>query len=91
MGESLLNNVIPDLWKQKSYPSLKNLSNYLADLNQRIKMFEDWIEFGTPKVFWVPGFYFTQSFFTGVLQNHARRHKIPIDKLKFDFKIDPAQ
>lgn len=59
MGESLLNNILPELWKQKSYPSLKNLSNYLEDLKLRIEMFNNWIQNGTPTVFWLPGFYFT--------------------------------
>ena len=67
IGEALLNNILPQPWKSKSYPSLKPLVNYWLDLIHRIKMFSDWIEGGPPPVFWVSGFYFTQSFFTGVL------------------------
>jgi len=87
MLTQITNNSVPDLWRARSYPSRKALLPYVRDLQRRLKMLEDWIAKGQPSVFWISGFFFTQSFLTGVKQNFARKYRYPIDKVSFKFSV----
>uniref|UniRef100_A0A3Q3IZZ6 Dynein, axonemal, heavy chain 1 n=1 Tax=Monopterus albus TaxID=43700 RepID=A0A3Q3IZZ6_MONAL len=87
MSNSLFNNMVPDKWKAKAYPSLKPLASWVSDLLQRISFLRRWISTGIPPVFWISGFFFPQAFLTGTLQNYARCSGISIDTIGFDFEV----
>jgi len=87
IATSLFNNMVPGLFASKGFLSLKPLASWIEDLNERVKFLNQWIEQGTPKVFWISGFFFPQAFITASLQNYARKNVIAIDRLAYEFKI----
>lgn len=87
MATALDQNLVPPNWAAVAYPSLKPLNSWMNDLNDRIKFLKDWIESGQPHVFWISGFFFPQAFLTGTKQNFARKYKVPIDEVAFDFQV----
>lgn len=49
------------------------------------QVLQKWYENGRPAVNWISGFFFAQSFMTAALQNYARRRKLAIDGIGFEF------
>ena len=85
--DKIFDNLVPDIWHNVCYPSLKPLGSWILDYLERIKFLQKWIDEGQPSNFWLSGFFFTQSFLTGTKQNYARQNVIPIDTIGWDFEV----
>ncbi len=98
MYSCFLYQKVPDLWSNHAYPSRKSLQSWFVDLCHRISFLRKWITNGPPNCFEISCFFFPQGFLTSVLQTHARRYLIAIDKLVFRTTVlnktdcdDPSQ
>lgn len=93
MGNSMVVGQVPKMWGAAAYPSLKPLGSWVSDLLARLAFIQAWVDNLTkPNTYWISGFYFTQAFLTGTLQNFARKYSIPIDQVGYDFKcLRPAE
>ena len=80
---AFVNGKVPELWANAAYPCMKPLVSWFADLIQRVQFIRTWATKGEPAIFWIGGFFFPQSFMTGILQNYSRKHLIPVNKLRF--------
>ncbi|CAM9544257.1 unnamed protein product [Chrysoparadoxa australica] len=87
IGKAVAVNAVPSTWEAKAYPSLKPLTAWIDDLLTRLQVLQDWIDHGTPSVYWISGFYFPQAFLTGTLQNFARKMHMAIDTVAFNFRM----
>lgn len=71
--QNVYDNKTPAMIEKVSYPSLKPFSSWVNDLLEKLNFMQKWIDSGIPNSFWISGFFFTQSFLTGILQNYARK------------------
>mmetsp|Transcript_122852 Transcript_122852/g.183809 ORF Transcript_122852/g.183809 Transcript_122852/m.183809 type:complete len:84 (+) Transcript_122852:139-390(+) len=58
IATSFANNAVPDSWGKVGFLSMKPLGSWNEDLLERVKFLSDWVEGGTPNVFWMSGFFF---------------------------------
>jgi len=84
--ESVLDFRVPTAWAF-AYPSLKPLSSWTRDLDQRCGVFNNWIDSAIPPTFWIPAFTYPTGFLTALLQTTARKNGIAIDTLNWEFPI----
>jgi len=87
LANSLFNNQVPGAFAKVGPLSLKPLSSWITDLNDRLDFINKWIDKGKPPAYWISGFFFPQAFFTGAMQNYARKYEIAIDELSFEYKV----
>ena len=55
--KALTYEYVPRTWYKYSYPCFKSLSQFLANLKERIGFIRDWLTNTHPFNYWLPGFF----------------------------------
>lgn len=71
LAAAMFDGHVPEMWAAVSYPSLKPLAGYVADLVARLNFLAGWVDKGTPAIVHLPSIYFTQSYLTAILVRAA--------------------
>ena len=74
-------------WEAKAYPSMAPLAAWVQELLDRGAFIKHWIDGGSSTVYWIAGFFFPQAFFTGTLQNFARKYTLAIDTCELEYEF----
>jgi len=97
VGKAMFVNAVPGMWDKKAPPSLKPLSSWYLDILARVQFFQTWVGLGRPPpAYWISGIFFPQAFFTGAMQNFARKYNDEIDLLSYSHRamdnvVDPEK
>jgi hypothetical protein len=88
LNRRLLSNKVPEVWLSHSFPSILSVQGYIQDLKMRVQFMRDWIEAKErPHTFRLGAFFHPEEFLTAVLQVHARRMKLPFDRLRWHNRL----
>jgi dynein heavy chain len=63
---------------------MKPFASWFSDFIHRVSFFRE-ASNTRPKIYWISAFFFPQGFLTSILQIYARKIKVPVDTLNFQF------
>lgn len=73
---------VPESWTNLAYPSMLGLQSWFSDLLHRIRELSLWLnDFKLPCSIWLGGLFNPQSFLTAIMQESARKHDLPLDRM----------
>ncbi|OQV20869.1 Dynein beta chain, ciliary [Hypsibius exemplaris] len=92
LSNALYLDCIPPSWMKVAYPSLRPLSSWVLDLQNRIKELEQWTtDLKVPCSVWLGGLFNPQSFLTAIMQVMARKNEWPLDRMTLQMEVTKKQ
>eukprot|EP00826_Nyctotherus_ovalis_P007370 TRINITY_DN11830_c0_g1_i3.p1 TRINITY_DN11830_c0_g1~~TRINITY_DN11830_c0_g1_i3.p1 ORF type:complete len:505 (-),score=94.23 TRINITY_DN11830_c0_g1_i3:62-1576(-) len=87
IAQSISHNIVPSLWYTHAYPSLKPLSSWMKDLEERMGFLEYWVKEGHPSKFKLSVFFNPESFLAALKQNYARKNGMNFSDVFFEYEV----
>ncbi|KAK9865962.1 hypothetical protein WJX84_007849, partial [Apatococcus fuscideae] len=76
---SLASDLVPAVWTNLAYPSLRPLGSWLVNLMQRVTQLVEWTtDLGVPKSVWLPGLFNPQSIPYSSHAGHGAKERVAI-------------
>jgi dynein heavy chain len=88
LAKGIASNTVPARWMAAMSTRIQEvlpLTMWFHDVTKRVNQLAEWTagSVETPKVVWLPGLFNPKAFVTAVMQTYARKHKLPLDVMKF--------
>ncbi|GMH57655.1 hypothetical protein TL16_g02438 [Triparma laevis f. inornata] len=83
LQNALYLDTVPATWMKLGWPSMRSLSSWLTNANERITQLSDWVGMPAdiPAVTWLGGLFNPQSFLTAIMQVSAQAANLELDRL----------
>ena len=87
VADALFAGRVPKAWSV-AYPSVLPLASWMRDLGRRVAQLRKWSESGAPRIIWLGGLAFPNSYLSALQQVHARRTPgTSLDALCWEFTV----
>eukprot|EP00826_Nyctotherus_ovalis_P015605 TRINITY_DN14453_c0_g1_i1.p1 TRINITY_DN14453_c0_g1~~TRINITY_DN14453_c0_g1_i1.p1 ORF type:complete len:190 (-),score=21.45 TRINITY_DN14453_c0_g1_i1:151-720(-) len=87
VAHGVLTNTVPSVWCNQICVNSKPLYSWIKDIKRRAEFLKNWIDESYPTEY-LPGLFSNPRHFLSALKlNHARKKKLPVDTVVFEYKF----
>lgn len=95
LAAGIRSNSVPARWMAQMSTRIQevySLSAWFRDVLRRHAQLDAWTQgtVATPRCVWLPGLFNPKAFVTAVMQTYARKHRLPLDVMRFVTDVTSA-
>jgi dynein heavy chain len=89
LSTALFNGELPAMWRRMTSQTEKMLPAWMIWFERRYKQYNDWGEYGEPKVMWMSGLQIPETFIAALVQSTCRAKGWPLDRSTVYTQVTP--